>query len=59
MDTHTGASAETTFRSAKDALAAGWTIYDRLHDGYLIKQRFATGWKIGRIIIPPAKGEGA
>lgn len=47
------ATGKTTFASAGEALKAGWTIYDRTHDGYLIKQHFiGGGWKIGRIVIP-------
>lgn len=49
-----------TFRSVGDALRAGWTIYDRTADGYLIKQRTGEGWQLGQIVIPQeAKRESA
>lgn len=47
------AIAKTTFASVGAAVKAGWTIYDRTPDGYLIKQFFiGGGWKIGRVVIP-------
>ena len=45
-------AAVTTFTSLADAMRAGWMVYDRTSDGYLIKQFFAIGgWKVGRIIL--------
>ncbi len=32
------------FRSLADALRAGFQIYDRTHDGYLVRTRTASGW---------------
>ena len=32
------------FRSLADALRAGFQIYDRTPDGYLVRTRTATGW---------------
>ncbi len=32
------------FKSLADALRAGFQIYDRTHDGYLVRTRTSTGW---------------
>ena len=32
------------FRSLADALRAGFQIYDRTQDGYLVRTRTANGW---------------
>jgi len=32
------------FRSLADALRAGFQIYDRTHDGYLVRTKTPTGW---------------
>ena len=34
------------FRSLADALRAGFQIYDRTQDGYLVRTRTASGWAI-------------
>ncbi len=48
----------TTFYTLKDAISAGWFVYDRYRDGYLVKQFFiGAGWKIGRVVL--AKGAAA
>jgi hypothetical protein len=32
------------FRTLADALRAGFTVYDRTADGYLVRMRTAHGW---------------
>ncbi len=32
------------FESLADALRAGFQIYDRIQDGYLVRTRTPTGW---------------
>jgi Ca2+-binding EF-hand superfamily protein len=32
------------FKSLADALRAGFQIYDRTQDGYLVRTRTSTGW---------------
>jgi hypothetical protein len=34
------------FRSLADALRAGYQVYDRTSDGYLVRIRTAAGWAI-------------
>ncbi len=34
------------FKSLADALRAGFQIYDRTQDGYLVRTRTSSGWAI-------------
>lgn len=36
-----------TFRSLKDALANGWTVYDRFARGYVLKKKVGDEWVLG------------
>lgn len=40
------------FRSLADALRAGYQVYDRTTDGYLVRTRTASGWEIAMVCIP-------
>jgi hypothetical protein len=40
------------FKSLADALSAGYQVYDRKHDGYLVRTRTAAGWAIALVEIP-------
>ncbi len=37
------------FDSLADALRAGFQIYDRTHDGYLVRTRTAGGWAMALV----------
>jgi len=37
------------FESLADALRAGFQIYDRTTDGYLVRTRTATGWAMALV----------
>jgi hypothetical protein len=37
------------FESLADALRAGFQIYDRTNDGYLVRTRTATGWAMALV----------
>ena len=37
------------FRSLADALRAGFQIYDRTADGYLVRTRTANGWAMALV----------
>lgn len=37
------------FDSLADALRAGFQIYDRTHDGYLVRTRTANGWAMALV----------
>ena len=37
------------FQSLADALRAGFQIYDRTQDGYLVRTRTANGWAIALV----------
>ncbi len=37
------------FRSLADALRAGFQIYDRTQDGYLVRTRTANGWAMALV----------
>jgi hypothetical protein len=40
----------TIFKSLADALNAGYHVYDRTSDGYLVRTRTAGGWALA--IVP-------
>ncbi len=37
------------FRSLADALRAGYQVYDRTSDGYLVRTRTTAGWAIALV----------
>lgn len=37
-------AAPMVFRSLTAALEAGFTVYDKLRDGYLVRKRSSAGW---------------
>lgn len=37
------------FRSLDEAIRAGFQVYDRVSDGYLVKARTATGWALALV----------
>ncbi len=37
------------FKSLADALRAGFQIYDRTSDGYLVRTRTASGWAMALV----------
>ena len=37
------------FKSLADALRAGYQVYDRTSDGYLVRTRTAAGWAIALV----------
>ena len=38
------------FKTLADALRAGYTVFDRTSDGYLVRTRTATGWAMALVI---------
>ena len=38
------------FKTLADALRAGYTVYDRTSDGYLVRTRTAAGWAMALVI---------
>ena len=38
------------FKTLADALRAGYTVYDRTTDGYLVRTRTAAGWAMVLVI---------
>jgi len=38
------------FQSLADALRAGFQIYDRTADGYLVRTRTASGWAMALVM---------
>lgn len=38
------------FKSLTDALQAGFTIYDRTKNGYLVRTRTARGWALAIVV---------
>ena len=43
------------FRSLTEALRAGFTIYDRTADGYLVRTRTAESWAFALVIVELSK----
>lgn len=41
------------FRSLADALRAGYQVYDRTAEGYLVRIRTAAGWASALVICKP------
>ena len=39
------------FRSLSEALKAGFQIYDRTTDGYLVRTRTSTGWAMALVNV--------
>jgi Ca2+-binding EF-hand superfamily protein len=39
------------FRSLSEALKAGFQIYDRTSDGYLVRTRTSTGWAMALVNV--------
>jgi len=37
------------FGSVAEALRAGYQVYDRTHDGYLVRIRTAAGWALALV----------
>ncbi len=42
------------FDSVADALRAGFQIYDRTQDGYLVRTRTARGWAMALVSFKPS-----
>lgn len=40
-----------TFGSLEQALRAGYQVYDRTSDGYLVRARTALGWAMAVVVI--------
>jgi hypothetical protein len=43
----------TTFDSIQAALRAGYQVYDRSADGYLVRTRTSAGWALARVVLLP------
>ncbi len=43
------------FRSLSEALRAGWQVYDRTSEGYLVRTRTAAGWAIALVSCRDSK----
>lgn len=41
------------FRSLRDALAAGFAVYDRTPTGYIVRRRGPSGWELALVTIEP------
>lgn len=41
------------FHSLEEAIKAGYQVYDRTSDGYLVRTRTAAGWAIAIVKIKP------
>jgi len=41
------------FRSLSEALRAGFQIYDRTADGYLVRTQTSTGWAMALVNLKP------
>jgi hypothetical protein len=39
----------TVFKSLADALRAGFQVYDRTSDGYLVRTRTSNGWAMALV----------
>lgn len=39
------------FKSVKEALNAGYHIYDRIEGGYLVRIRTSAGWAMAHVIL--------
>lgn len=42
------------FRSLAEALHAGFEVYDRTPNGYLVRTRTAAGWALALVELVPA-----
>jgi hypothetical protein len=40
-----------TFRSLGQALRAGYHLYDRTSDGYLVRTRTSRGWALALVLL--------
>jgi hypothetical protein len=40
-----------TFSTLMDALEAGYQIYDRTPEGYLVRTRTHAGWALARVVV--------
>lgn len=45
----------TVFRSVNEALRAGFSVYDRTSDGYLVRTRTARGWALAVVHVGNAR----
>jgi hypothetical protein len=43
-----------TFTSLQEALHAGFQVYDRTSDGYLVRTRTSAGWALARVLMRSA-----
>ena len=41
------------FKSLSDALRAGFQIYDRTQDGYMVRVRTQLGWGVAKVCLEP------
>jgi len=39
------------FKTLADALRAGYQVYDRTADGYLVRTRTSAGWAIALVVL--------
>lgn len=42
------------FRSLEEALRAGYQVYDRTTEGYLVRTRTSAGWAIALVRVSPS-----
>jgi hypothetical protein len=40
-----------TFRSLAEAIRAGYQVFDRTTDGYLVRLRTAGGWALALVVV--------
>jgi hypothetical protein len=45
----------TVFKSLAEALRAGFEIYDRTAEGYLVRTRTDAGWALALVTCSPTK----
>jgi hypothetical protein len=43
------------FRSVEEAIRAGFEVYDRTSDGYLVRTRTARGWALAIVRSSPLR----
>jgi hypothetical protein len=41
------------FNTLADAIRAGYQVYDRAPDGYVVRTRLATGWALAFVRVTP------
>jgi hypothetical protein len=42
-----------TFKSLMEAIRAGFQVYDRTSEGYLVRTRTQAGWALAVVVLTP------